>query len=142
MRYFMTSSVKPLSIGTLPLATNLLLAPIAGYCDLAFRLVVRSQGGVGLACTDLLSPEGVLRENKRSLELAATCPEDSPLCMQLYGGDVDRLCQAALQPGPHAHDGRKNQGLPPQRAAYLQAATGLGRQLHRRPLPGQAARRG
>jgi len=37
----------------------------------------------------------VLRETKRSLELVATCPEDSPLCMQLYGSDTDRLCEAA-----------------------------------------------
>ena len=48
---------KPLSIGPLRLATNLLLAPIAGYCDMAFRLIARSCGGVGLACTDLLCPE-------------------------------------------------------------------------------------
>src|SRR5260221_996558 len=92
MSFFM---VAPLRIANLQLATNLLLAPIAGYCDVAFRLVARSCGGVGMACTDLLSPEGVLRENKRSMELAATCPEDSPLCMQLYGGDVERLCEAA-----------------------------------------------
>src|SRR5438270_2488071 len=86
---------KPLQIANLQLATNLLLAPIAGYCDLAFRLVARAQGGVGMACTDLLCPEGVLRENKRSMELAATCPEDWPLAMQLYGGDVEKLCDAA-----------------------------------------------
>ncbi|HVS71721.1 MAG TPA: tRNA dihydrouridine synthase DusB [Phycisphaerae bacterium] len=88
--------LPPLHIGSLPLATNLLLAPIAGYCDVSFRLVARAFGGVGLACTDLLCPEGVLRENKRSMELAATCPEDSPLSMQLYGGNVDRLCEAAM----------------------------------------------
>ena len=85
----------PLQIGSVPLATNLLLAPIAGYCDLAFRLVARSCGGVGMACTDLLCPEGVLRENRRSMELAMTTPQDSPLCMQLYGGNVDLLCEAA-----------------------------------------------
>src|SRR5450432_4142417 len=84
-----------LRIGKVQLATNLLLAPIAGYCDLAFRLVARSCGGVGMACTDLLCPEGVLRENKRSMELAMTCAEDSPLCMQLYGGNVELLCEAA-----------------------------------------------
>jgi nifR3 family TIM-barrel protein len=88
-------SISPLRVGSVSLATNLLLAPIAGYCDVAFRLVARSCGGVGLACTDLLSPEGVLRENKRSMELAATCEEDSPLSMQLYGSDMDRLCEAA-----------------------------------------------
>jgi nifR3 family TIM-barrel protein len=88
--------VQPLKIGQITLGTNLLLAPIAGYCDVSFRLVCRTQGGVGMACTDLLCPEGVLRENKRSMELAATCEEDSPLCMQLYGGNVDRLCEAAM----------------------------------------------
>ena len=77
--------LRPLQVGNVRLPTNLLLAPIAGYCDLSFRLVARSCGGVGLVCTDLLSPDGVLRENKRSLELAATCPEDWPLAMQLYG---------------------------------------------------------
>jgi tRNA-dihydrouridine synthase B len=82
-------------IGNLQLTNNLLLAPIAGYCDLAFRLVARSCGGVGLACTDLLCPEGVLRENRRSMELAATAPGDSPLCMQLYGADPQRLAEAA-----------------------------------------------
>jgi tRNA-dihydrouridine synthase B len=85
----------PLHIGPLALGTNLLLAPIAGYCDLAFRLVARSCGGVGLACTDLLCPQGVLRENRKSMELAMTCPDDSPLCMQLYGADADLLCEAA-----------------------------------------------
>src|SRR5438552_15644439 len=81
----------PLQVGSVHLATNLLLAPIAGYCDLAFRLVARSCGGLGMACTDLLCPEGVLRENRKSMELAQTCPEDSPLAMQLYGGDGEKL---------------------------------------------------
>lgn len=84
-----------LQIGPVQLKTNLLLAPIAGYCDLAFRLIARRCGGVGLACTDLLCPEGVLRENYHSMILAMTTPEDSPLCMQLYGSRADRLCEAA-----------------------------------------------
>ena len=94
----------PLRIGSVNLAGNVLLAPIAGYCDVSFRLVARSCGGVALACTDLLCPEGVLRENKRSMELAATCPEDSPLCMQLYGSDPGRLCEAAKWAADHGAD--------------------------------------
>jgi tRNA-dihydrouridine synthase B len=94
-----------LKIGSVRLDSNLLLAPIAGYCDLAFRLVVRRitcpipgtdrLAGVGLACTDLLCPQAVLSENAKSLWLAATCPEDQPLCMQLYGVDPDILSEAA-----------------------------------------------
>ncbi len=29
------------------------------------------------------------------MELAATCEADQPLAMQLYGGDVEKLCDAA-----------------------------------------------
>jgi tRNA-dihydrouridine synthase B len=88
-------ALRPIQLGNLRLATNLLLAPIAGYCDVSYRLIVRACGSVGLACTDLLCPQGVLRETRRSMELAATCPEDSPLCMQLYGSNVELLCEAA-----------------------------------------------
>lgn len=87
--------MQPLQIGDVKLATNLLLAPIAGYCDVSFRLVARSFGGVGLACTDLLSPEGILRETTRSLSIATTCEDDSPLAIQLYGANIEPLCEAA-----------------------------------------------
>lgn len=86
---------QPLQIGPVRLATNLLLAPIAGYCDLAFRLAARSWGGIGLACTDLLSPQGLLRGTATSLDLARTNDEDKPVGMQLYGGDADILADGA-----------------------------------------------
>ncbi len=88
-----------MKIGPVQLQNPLLLAPIAGYCDLPFRLVVRSvtgpSGGVGLACTDLLCPQALLSENEKSLWLAATDPADQPVCMQLYGADPDILADAA-----------------------------------------------
>src|SRR5690606_32408351 len=91
-----------LRIGSVTLKTNLLLAPIAGYCDLAFRLAVRAVpeaapgvGTLGLACTDLLCPHAILKENEKSLWLAATCAEDSPVCMQLYGRHPEVMAEAA-----------------------------------------------
>lgn len=73
-----------------------MLAPVAGYCDLAWRVVCRELGGVGLACTDLLSPQGVLRGTAHSLDLAMTNDLDRPLGMQLYGGDGAILAEGAL----------------------------------------------
>src|SRR5690606_3238029 len=90
---------RMLRIGSVQLENPLLLAPIAGYCDLAFRLVVRGftgpSGGVGLACTDLLCPQAMLNESTKTLWLAATCPEDQPVCMQIYGADGDIMAEAA-----------------------------------------------
>jgi nifR3 family TIM-barrel protein len=84
-----------LKVGPLQLATPLLLAPIAGYCDLAFRQVCREQGGLGLACTDLLSPQGLLRGTATSLDLAMTNDLDRPVGMQLYGSDPAIMADGA-----------------------------------------------
>lgn len=90
-----------LRIGPVQLATNLLLAPIAGYCDLAFRLICRRElapdgKGLGLACTDLLSPQGLLRGTATSLDLARSNDEDKPVGMQLYGSDPAIMAEGAL----------------------------------------------
>ena len=97
---------KPISIGPLTLTSNLLLAPVANYCDLAFRIVAREASGhaLGLACTDLLSPHGLLRGNAQSLDLARTHDLDRPVCMQLYGGDPDILAEGAAWAVRHQAD--------------------------------------
>jgi len=107
-----------LRIGNVQLKTNALLAPVAGYMDLAYRLIVRrvpaiacrpadiggphdvgdgTYGSVGLTCTELLCPQGILRleeQQKRSWR-SELSPEDRPVCMQLYGADADVLAEAA-----------------------------------------------
>lgn len=84
-----------LKIGAVQLKTPLLLAPMAGYCDLPFRLLCRELGGVGLASTDLLNCHSILRGAAGAMRLAATCEADQPLCMQLYGNSQDPLPEAA-----------------------------------------------
>lgn len=90
-----TTVPAKLWLGPVGLETNLLLAPIAGYCDLAFRTVCREMGGLGLACTDLLSPQGLLRGTATSLDLAKTNDFDKPIGMQLYGADPEIMAQGA-----------------------------------------------
>ena len=85
-----------LRIGAVTLETPLLLAPIAGHCDLAFRILCREQGGVGIAYTDLLNCHALLRNTPRSMDLAATNGLDQPCGMQLYGNWTDPLPEAAI----------------------------------------------
>jgi tRNA-dihydrouridine synthase B len=84
-----------LRIGNVDLSTRLLLSPIAGYCDLAFRLTIRPLGGLALACTDLVNPRGLLRQTWKSMQLVETHPDDQPLCIQLYGARADELAEAS-----------------------------------------------
>lgn len=91
----------PLQIGPVRLETNLMLAPIAGWSDLAWRITCRELGGVGLASTDLLSPHGLIAGGKKSLDLARTNDLDRPLGMQLYGSDPRLLADAATWCADH-----------------------------------------
>ncbi|HWB19764.1 MAG TPA: tRNA-dihydrouridine synthase, partial [Phycisphaerales bacterium] len=64
-----------LTIGNVQLEYPALLAPMAGYCDLPFRLLCRELGGVGLASTDLINCHSILRGRPTALRLAATCAQ-------------------------------------------------------------------
>ncbi len=79
--------LQPLRFGPLKLKTNLFLSPLAGYTSLPFRLTVRELGGLDLATTDLVNAHSLLRRNPSALKLVATCAEDTPLAVQLFGAD-------------------------------------------------------
>ncbi len=78
------------------LASNLFLAPLAGYTNLPFRLVIREIGGVGLCTTDLVNARSLLEKNRKALKLIETRPEDRPLAVQLFGSVPEEMRDAAL----------------------------------------------
>src|SRR5262245_54787140 len=84
-----------LELGSLKLSSRYLLAPLAGYTNLSFRLVVRALGGLGLATTDLVNARALLRASRKTLELIDTCPADRPLAVQIYGADAAEMADAA-----------------------------------------------
>jgi tRNA-dihydrouridine synthase B len=83
-------------IGSLNLASNLFLSPLAGYTNLPFRLVVREIGGVGLCTTDLVNARSLLEKNPKAFKLIETRPADSPLAVQLFGSVPEEMRDAAL----------------------------------------------
>jgi tRNA-dihydrouridine synthase B len=62
------------------------LAPLAGFSDLAFRLLCRDYGCCA-AFTEMISAKGLIYQTRNTLELLDTCPLDSPLIVQIYGSD-------------------------------------------------------
>jgi nifR3 family TIM-barrel protein len=84
-----------IAFGPMPLQSRYLLSPLAGYTNLAFRRVVRSLGGLGLGTTDLVNARALIEQRPRSLEMIDTTPDDSPLAVQIFGGDPKLMCDAA-----------------------------------------------
>ena len=87
--------MQPLRFGPLTLPSRYVLAPLAGYTNLSFRLAVRALGGLGLATTDLVNARAMLQFSKKTMELLQTCPEDRPVAVQIYGNDAEDMKRAA-----------------------------------------------
>jgi len=91
--------LHPIDLPGLHLEGNLLLAPVAGYSDAAFReLCLRF--GACLCFTEMISAEGVVRGGDKTLELARRGDNERDLAIQVFGADPLVLARAvrALQP--------------------------------------------
>jgi len=84
----------PLKIGSLSLANPLLLAPLSGISDLPFRLLAKEQG-CALVCTEMISAEGLVRNQKATQRLLRNCPEERPLAVQIFGSRPETMAGAA-----------------------------------------------
>jgi putative TIM-barrel protein, nifR3 family len=82
-------------IGSIELSSPLFLSPLAGYTNLPMRLTVRELGGLGWATTDLVNARSLIERNRTALKLVATCAEDQPLAIQLFGAVPEEMRDAA-----------------------------------------------
>ena len=86
--------LKRLTIGSLTLKNNLMLAPMAGITNAPFRLIARECGS-GLTTTEEMDAAALLMNHPHADAIAAYYPEERPLAMQLLGKDIDILVRAA-----------------------------------------------
>ncbi|HSD09342.1 MAG TPA: tRNA dihydrouridine synthase DusB [Candidatus Binatia bacterium] len=86
-----------LQIGSLSISPPLMLAPMSGVTDSAFRRIVRRASGrsVGLMLTEFISVEALTRDNEKSFRMMRFRPEERPIAIQIFGSDADRMARAA-----------------------------------------------
>lgn len=107
------STEPPLWLGPRVMPTRYFLAPLAGYTHLALRRTLRDVGGLGLATTDLVLATHLLSKHRHSLELIETNPDDTPLSVQIFGGQTRDLVNAARWLQDHGYQGVDlNMGCP------------------------------
>ncbi|CAM3100406.1 tRNA dihydrouridine synthase DusB [Paenibacillus sediminis] len=83
-----------LKIGNIEMKNEVVLAPMAGVCNPAFRLIAK-QFGTGLVCAEMVSDKAILHGNKRTLEMLYVDEREKPLSLQIFGGDRESLVEAA-----------------------------------------------
>lgn len=103
--------LKPLKIGNVILSNNLLLAPMAGVTDLAFRKIVE-KFNPGLVYTEMISSKAIFYDDRKTKELMNTKGEKRPIAFQIFGSDVETMAYAAKYVTPLADIIDINMGCP------------------------------
>lgn len=120
--------LKSLQIGSLLLAHNVVLAPLAGITNLPFRILCRREGA-SLAFTEMVSVNGLVREGVKTLALIRSTAEDRPLGIQLFGDTPESLAEAARMVEGYGDLLDINMGCPVRKVV----STGAGSALLRDP---------
>ncbi len=70
------------------------LAPMAGVCNSAFRLTVK-EFGAGLVCAEMVSDKAILYNNAKTMGMLYIDEREKPLSLQIFGGKKETLVEAA-----------------------------------------------
>ena len=83
-----------LTIGSVVLDNNIILAPMAGVTDLPFRLLCSEQGA-GMCCMEMISAKAILYKNKNTESLLEIHPKEGHVSLQLFGSDPKIMSEMA-----------------------------------------------
>lgn len=81
-------------IRDITIPNQLVLAPMAGITNEAFRILCKEMG-CGLVVAEMVSDKAIGFQNERTLKMTKVNPLEHPISMQIFGGDVKSLVQAA-----------------------------------------------
>ena len=81
-------------IGNIEIKNNVVLAPMAGICNSAFRRIVK-EFGAGLIYAEMVSDKAIVYENEKTKKMLYMTDEERPISQQIFGSDVDSFVNAA-----------------------------------------------
>ncbi|ALC87073.1 tRNA-dihydrouridine synthase [Bacillus sp. FJAT-22090] len=94
------AATKPFKIGNFEMDNRVVLAPMAGICNSAFRLTVK-EFGAGLVYAEMISDKGIVNKNEKTLSMLYIDERENPLSLQIFGGEKDTLVAAAKYVDQH-----------------------------------------
>ena len=83
-----------MKIGSIDIPQPILLAPMEDVTDLPFRLLCKRLGA-DIVYTEFVNSDGLVRGSKKTAHKMAFLPEERPIGIQVYGGDIAAMEGAA-----------------------------------------------
>ncbi|WP_423364197.1 tRNA dihydrouridine synthase DusB [Mycoplasma sp. P36-A1] len=83
-----------MKIREINLPSKIIIAPMAGVSNHAFRKVYRKYTK-GLICAEMVSDKAILYRNEKTLNMINVDKDEGMVSMQVFGGEVDNIVNAA-----------------------------------------------
>ena len=116
-----------LKIGNVCIKNQVVLAPMAGICNSAFRRIIKEMG-VGLLTAEMVSDKAIFYESKKTIDMLYMTETERPISQQIFGSDVASFVNAAkfIEKTMHPDIIDINMGCPvPKVAVKSQAGSAL-----------------
>ena len=81
-------------IGNVELKNNVVLAPMAGVCNSAFRKIIKEMG-CSLVFAEMISDKGLIYNNEKTVNMLYFEECERPIAQQIFGSDKDTFVKAA-----------------------------------------------
>ena len=81
-------------IRELELKNNVVLAPMAGICNSAFRKIIKEMG-CGLIYAEMVSDKALVYNSKKTFDMLYVEDVERPISQQIFGSDVETFFEAA-----------------------------------------------
>lgn len=83
-----------MQIGTVKIDGRLVLAPMAGVTDLAFRRICREHGAA-LTVTEMVSTKALCYQDRKTPRLLELAPDEHPAAAQIFGHEPETMAEGA-----------------------------------------------
>lgn len=81
-------------IGNIEIENPVVMAPMAGITNIAFRRIIK-EFGAGLVYSEMVSDKALCYGNTKTIEMLQIDENEHPVSIQLFGGEVATMVQAA-----------------------------------------------
>ena len=110
-------------IDNVKIDNQLVLAPMAGICDSAYRRIVKSMG-CGLIETEMVSTRAVMHLNRKTQEMLEMTDYERPIAQQIFGSDAEsfKTASAYIDENMHPDIIDINMGCPVTKVAVKSGA--------------------
>ena len=81
-------------IRDIEIPNRVVVAPMAGVSNAAFRTTVKDFGA-GLVVCEMVSDKAILHNNQKTMDMLYIEPREYPLSLQIMGGEVETMVEAA-----------------------------------------------